>query len=107
MSQITTLDFMPEGSPVVQIIPTAEPEQVLAEACKRLHMLADSLVIMGENQTLLNVAPEYSSLFMSWAQVAHEAGVMVMFVKNSDLRKIANSKEPSGFQGDRKGEKHA
>ena len=37
MSQITTLDFMPEGSPVVQIIPTAEPERVLTEASKRLH----------------------------------------------------------------------
>ncbi len=107
MSQITTLDFMPEGSPVVQIIPTAEREDVLNEACRRLAMLADSLVIMSENQTLLSLAPQYASLFMSWATLAHEAGVMVQFANSGSVRKIANNQEKSGFQGTLEGERHA
>jgi hypothetical protein len=62
----------------------------LNEAYRRLAMFADSLIIMGENETLLSMAPQYASLFMSWATLAHEAGVMVRFANG------ANSANTSG-----------
>ena len=98
MSNIAALDFMPEGSPVVQIIPTAQPDDVLAEAQRKLIWLKDSMVAMSEHQTLMNFAPELSSMFLSWAQAAHEASVMVVFVNNVSFPHIAKSQQASRAQ---------
>lgn len=98
MSNIAALDFMPEGSPVVQIIPTAQPDDVLVEAQRKLIWLKDSMVVMSEHQTLIKFAPEWSSMFLSWAQAAHEASIMIDFVNDGSLRKIANSQHSSRAQ---------
>jgi hypothetical protein len=84
--QIVSLDFMPntmDETAVVMLNPLAKPNDVLAEASKRLMMLKATLMITADRGgvALNEVDAEY--FFLHLAQTAHESMVMVDHVAST------------------------